>query len=164
MVHGIKARDKEKPGANKFSWKDLGSRLRSKRTLGKTAVDQKLDVAFRMEDVERIEQLGVCHSSKTKMFADSEWAPLTLVVHVKGREMPMLVTCAKPGHVDAWMEAFGACVASLKLESLVKNPAWPGEPIEISPPGLILGARDVEIKRKDRSSLAKWAGSAIDWG
>ncbi len=117
-----------------------------------------------MADVEKIEQLGVCHSSKTELFADSEWAPLTLAVHTKGGRTTLLATCAKPGHVEAWMEAFRACIASLKSPPPVGSPARTEESIGLSTPGLILGARDAPIKRKDRSSLAKWAGSAIDWG
>lgn len=145
-------------------WRSLGTKLR--RALGRTSVTRRLDVAFQMADIRKIENISIIHGNKTKTFSDSEWAQLTLAVYIKGVIEPLLVTCAKPGHVEAWMEAFNTCITSLKSRSLgVASNTLPEESIDHSHAGLICGVRDSqnEEKQTNRTSLGKWLGSTVDW-
>merc|ERR1712216_683350 len=103
--------------------------------------------------------MGLCHSGKTELFTDSEWAHLTLAVHVRGRDMPLLVTCAKPGHVDTWMEAFRACIAGTE-------PAFNGDP-----PGFVSGRALRNERARKTYSVSPWretelndSEKSIDWG
>jgi len=73
MLHELNPKPEKQ--SNGFSWRSLGTRLR--RALERTSVTRKLDVAFQMSDIEKIENIGICNSNKTQMFADSEWAQLT---------------------------------------------------------------------------------------
>jgi len=127
----------------------FGKKIR--RALSKMPTDSKLDVAFQMKDITKIENLGVCHSEKTRIFANSEWAHLTMAVHITGTKVPFLVTCAKPGHVDAWMGAFRTCIANGSRIQIMEGGS--------SPPGLIVGG----VRKVVRPSVAKWLGSSVDW-
>jgi len=79
------------------------------------------------------------------------------------------VTCAKPGHVEAWMEAFRICITSVQSRSVViPSNAQPEESnCDSCHPhsGLICGVRDPpkEKVRTNRSSLGKWLGSSVVW-
>lgn len=101
---------KEKDG---FSWGSLGTKLRNaigKDALGKArTVTRKLDIAFQMSDIAKIENIGLCHGNDF----DQEFAKLTFAVYIRGVDNPLVLTCAKPGHVEAWMEAFRTCIAGL---------------------------------------------------
>jgi len=63
---------------------------------------QKLDVAFQMSEIDTIVDM---HGT-----AGTELGPLTFAVYLKGGNDPLLVKCAKPGHVGAWEEAFSRCI------------------------------------------------------
>mmetsp|Transcript_15914 Transcript_15914/g.34659 ORF Transcript_15914/g.34659 Transcript_15914/m.34659 type:complete len:366 (+) Transcript_15914:148-1245(+) len=58
----------------------------------------RLDLSFRMADVTAV------------MAIAEELAPLALAVYLKDVHAPLMVTCAKPGHVEAWEEAFNKCL------------------------------------------------------
>jgi len=168
MMHEMKTRRQQKtdeptlPSSNSNSnnsnnnngpspWmKSFGKKL--KRALSKMPTASKLDVAFQMKDITKIEDLSVCHSEKTRIFANADWAHLTMAVHITGMKVPLLVTCAKPGHVDAWMEAFRTCIANGSSTQIMEG--------DSSPPGLIVGGE----KKAMRPSVAKWMGSSVDWG
>lgn len=151
----------------RLSWTSIGMSVRN--AIGRTGLSQKLDAAFQLDDVKKIENLGVCHSRRTEIFADSEWAPLTFAVQLKGGGTPLLVTCAKPGHVEAWMEVFHSCVTR---EGIPPDNAQREELPSASSLGTIWMARTLQKKRtRDRTSLQDWyrcQGSkgktkTIDW-
>lgn len=104
--------------------------------------------------------LGVCHSRKTKIFSDAEWAPLTLAVHIKRKKMPLLVTCAKPGHAEPWMEAFFHASITSPSDTRLGN----------HPPGRI-SVCDLRRKgrRKKTSTAPRYdsildSDKSVDWG
>ena len=144
MMHklGEEPEDEE----NDYFWLGLGRKL--KRALTKNGVTRKLDVAFQMSDIERIENMGVCRSNETKMLVDSDLAPLTLAIYLNGVRHPLVVMCSKPAHVEAWVEAFRICFT------------W-------QLPTVDWGAGDIQ---RDGSQLAdgalpgNWRCSTIDWG
>merc|ERR1712194_417430 len=164
-------------GPNGFSWKTLGAKL--KRNHKKARISRKLDAAFCMADIEKIEIIGLCQrlgteccrqhtgidsifpveirqGNKNIISADSQWENSTLAVFTKGETEPMLLTCAKPGHAGAWMEAFRTCIKSLK--SNVQE-----EDLEQSHQGLIHGLIEKKKIKNDRLSRAKFGASAIQW-
>ena len=78
----------------------------------KDSVQRKLDGAYLLSDIERIEGLNTCHSAKTRMFAESSFADLSFAVIVKGQEQPLVMICSKPEHKDAWLNAFKVCIVN----------------------------------------------------
>ena len=95
--------------------------------LGKTIRNRnvklrRLDVAYRMSDIDRIENISVCHGGGD---FDSDCGKLTFAIYLKypkGVENPLeriptnplVMTCSKPAVVSAWMEAF----CSYKISTL----------------------------------------------
>eukprot|EP00581_Thalassiosira_minuscula_P006568 CAMPEP_0183742150 /NCGR_PEP_ID=MMETSP0737-20130205/64047_1 /TAXON_ID=385413 /ORGANISM="Thalassiosira miniscula, Strain CCMP1093" /LENGTH=390 /DNA_ID=CAMNT_0025977685 /DNA_START=266 /DNA_END=1435 /DNA_ORIENTATION=- len=77
-------------------------RFKLMNALHKRGFTHKLDAAFQLEGIEKIENISIFHSTRTKLLADSKWGQLTFAVHINGVAGPLLVTCAKPGHVEAW--------------------------------------------------------------
>eukprot|EP00579_Thalassiosira_antarctica_P028424 CAMPEP_0202015980 /NCGR_PEP_ID=MMETSP0905-20130828/33372_1 /ASSEMBLY_ACC=CAM_ASM_000554 /TAXON_ID=420261 /ORGANISM="Thalassiosira antarctica, Strain CCMP982" /LENGTH=83 /DNA_ID=CAMNT_0048576269 /DNA_START=30 /DNA_END=281 /DNA_ORIENTATION=- len=82
--------------------------------------------------------MGVCDNKKMKSIVGSELAPLTLVVYLKDVRVPLVVTCAKPGHAEAWEEAFCKCMESQ-------------------------GAGDTLTDGCCNDSLEEWNSSTIEW-
>ncbi len=71
----------------------------------------KLDVAFQMSDIVTIETL-----------IGEELTPSALALYTKGiMEFPLHVECAKPGHVDAWEDAFRICMKMQGAGSLRRD-------------------------------------------
>ena len=95
---------------NGFFLGGLGGKM--KKALTKDGVTRTLDVAFQMSDIDNIENMGVSRSKEMQKIVSSELAPLTLVVYLKDVRVPLVVTCAKPGHAEAWEEAFCKCMES----------------------------------------------------
>mmetsp|Transcript_22169 Transcript_22169/g.46777 ORF Transcript_22169/g.46777 Transcript_22169/m.46777 type:complete len:496 (+) Transcript_22169:132-1619(+) len=156
----------------RFTWKSLGNKLR--KNVSETAVTRKCDVAFEMTDIEKVEQISICYyGNMKKVFACSKAASIakvTFAVYIKGVHEPLMVTCSKPGHVDAWMEAFRTCITSLQSHAgltrdSVKN-------IEHCHQGLIRGVVDPLKGTEDMPPEEKmktvryeeWNRSSIDWG
>ena len=160
---------------NGFSWKTLGAKL--KRNHKKARISRKLDSALCMADIEKIEIIGLCqrlgaefcrrHTGIASVFlagqrntnlssAESQWEHSTLAVFIKGETEPMLLTCAKPGHAEAWMEAFRTCIKSLKSN-------FQREDLEQSHQGLINGLIEKKKIKNDRLSRAKFGASVIQW-
>ena len=79
-----------------------------KKALGKKSVTRKLDVAFRMSDIDRIEHIDFAQGDTF----DQHCAKLTFALYLKGVESPLTMTCSKPCYVQAWMEAFRTCIKS----------------------------------------------------
>jgi len=133
-----------KPDVKQTFWRGIGGAL--KRALTTNGITRKLDAAFQMSDIERIENMGDWDSKETKLFVDPELAPLTLAVYIKDARHPLMVMCSKPGHVEAWVEAFRVCNA------------W-------HCPTIDWGADDIQ---RGVNTLAvdsdNWRCSTIDWG
>lgn len=75
-----------------------------------TAVTRKLDVAFRLSDIDRVESIYDFEGS-VMMLAGSEMSALSLAIHLKEVIDPLVILCSKPGHVEAWVEAFRVCMS-----------------------------------------------------
>jgi len=160
MMHELQRKNEGRSkwgNGNEGFWKGLGGKLTSSlRALSSRSVTRELDAAFKISDVVRVEDLGDLERSHehTTTLVDPELAPLTLAVYLKedlGNEPrrlsggnvaacrapgePLVIMCAKPGHVEAWAEAFRICAAW-------KCPAVPAYP-----------------RRK-----SSWRCSTIDWG
>mmetsp|Transcript_6123 Transcript_6123/g.8926 ORF Transcript_6123/g.8926 Transcript_6123/m.8926 type:complete len:446 (+) Transcript_6123:247-1584(+) len=87
----------------------LGKRF--KNAFGSSSdVQRTLEYAYLLTDVEKIECLSVCHSAKTRMFAQSSFGSLSFAIHVRGQEQPVVLICSKPEHKDAWINAFKVCM------------------------------------------------------
>ena len=86
------------------SWKSLAATLWKERKVD--GANGRLDAAFQMSDVVGIRDIGLCHGGQTAVAADAEWERSTLAISIRGRAAPLAVTCTKPGHAEAWMEAF----------------------------------------------------------
>lgn len=116
MLRFMMGQGKPKPSpesdADEFSWQSLGERLR--RGLEGGSVPLKVVAAFQMADIHKIEHVS-CKESKTEV---SKSAHLVLAVHVKSSLYePLIVTCTRPRHVEAWKEAFRKCTKSKKWAS-----------------------------------------------
>lgn len=134
-----------------FSWRSLGTKF--KRNLAKDGVRRKLDAAFQMSDIEKIEHVGLCHGDNKS--TEVGLAQQTFAIYLRGVADPLVVTCAKPGHVEPWMEAFRKCIDNLKLHP----------DASVGHAGLIHGVNLKKGKVKtNRKSVEKWRGDAIDWG
>ncbi len=73
-------------------------------------LQRKLECACLFTDLKKIECLSICHSAKTRMFAQSSFGSLSFAIHVRGQEQPMVLMCSKPEHKDAWINAFKVCI------------------------------------------------------
>lgn len=82
------------------------------------------------QDIVRVESLQICHSSKTKVFAASNYAKLSFAIFIRFRKDPLIMVCSKPEQRDAWVDAFKVCLINIeKLGSgsplgVVKKPGW----------------------------------------
>lgn len=174
-----KLSNKENDG---FSWASLGTKLRN--AIGKATVTRKLDIAFQMADIAKIEHIGLCYGNDF----DKECAKLTFALYLRGVDDPLVITCAKPGHVEAWMEAFRTCITGLMSQqhqqqdpTPERHQTWgcsssfsiePDDPPSVvdyrSHSGFIIGAPELPKKKKrnkaNRTSIEKWRHSSVDWG
>jgi len=144
----------------RFSWKSLAAKVVKGRK--KTGTNRKLDAAFQLADVEKIENLAFSPGSENSFTAYSECKQSTLAVYIKGESEPIMVTCGKPGHAVAWMETFSTCMASFKSHF----PAEFSDECENSRRGLLIGSDDAPKtrKKKNRVSRAAFLNSGISWG
>ena len=76
----------------------------------------KLDVAFKISDIETIENMGACRNTELKKIVGKKFAPRTLIIYLKDVDVPLVVMCAKPGCVKAWENAFIKCMSRQKDE------------------------------------------------
>ncbi len=96
-----------------------------------------------MSDINKIENMGACRDKELKKIVGKELAPLTLVEHLKDVHIPLVVNCSKPGHVEAWEEAFRK-----RMESQVADKT------EI----------DEDSGLSHEEGMAEWDSPNIDWG
>jgi hypothetical protein len=78
--------------------------------LSKSDIKRKLDFAFPLSDIERVESLHLCHSAKTEIFANSSWGEIAFAVFIRFRKNPLILVCSKPQHREAWVDAFRVCL------------------------------------------------------
>lgn len=68
-------------------------------------VSRKLDVAFQISDIDRVVELSAHDNNTQAQAVGPELAQLTLAIYIKNFNAPLVITLAKPGHVQAWLEA-----------------------------------------------------------
>ncbi|KAL7499451.1 hypothetical protein ACHAWT_006986 [Skeletonema menzelii] len=96
------------PKEEKTLFGSLGKRIT--KYLSSSDMQRKLECAYMLADVEKIECLSMYHSAKTRMFAESSFGDLSFAIHVKDQEQPLVLICSKPEHRDAWINAFKICM------------------------------------------------------
>eukprot|EP00804_Cyclotella_cryptica_P001785 CCRYP_018588-RB/>CCRYP_018588-RB protein AED:0.29 eAED:0.29 QI:100/1/1/1/0.8/0.66/6/1051/628 len=103
---------KDKPQCNEGNtfMKTLRNTLMGK--LSQSDIKRKLDVAFPLTDIDRVESLNICCSSKTKMFANSSLADVSFAVFIRFRKHPLILVCSKPEQREAWVDAFRVCLVN----------------------------------------------------
>lgn len=74
--------------------------------LSQSDIKRKLDVAFPLSNIERVESLHICHSAKTATFANSSWAEVAFAIFIRFRKCPLIFVCSKPEQREAWVDAF----------------------------------------------------------
>jgi len=150
MLNGINNPQEQEASTRRLPWGAL-----VKKAKGRARVLKKLDVAFQMSDIGRIEKIGECHDD------DSDWARMSFALYLKNVDEPLVITCAKPGHVDPWMETFRTCISSIKsLDESVAAERYCSS-------RRIYGLRDLKKEpclRRHRSSRDDWRGTTVDWG
>lgn len=139
-------------------WGGLGGKL--KDVFSRDRVTRKLDVAFQLSDIDGIENTGAHQIEQTEPIAHPELALFDFAVHVQGVSEPLTLMCSKPGHAQAWVEAFQTCIASNKSNSAGGND-----------PGVEEGGdfkRDTMEEKtapiKSGRHVVDWGDSRIDWG
>jgi hypothetical protein len=80
--------------------------------LSQSDMKRKLDLAFPLSDIERVESLNLCHSSKTEMYANSSWGEVSFAVFIRFRKHPLVMVCSKPEQREAWIDAFRICLVN----------------------------------------------------
>jgi len=141
------------------------------KSISKARVTRNLDSGFQMAAIDKVENLGISHCRETEIFAESGWAHLTLAVHIKGEEVPLLVTCAKPGHVEAWVEVFEKCIENaISLKAWAETRRAENEEDEDEDENdLGAGGEGYEPKpessKQRRASLEEWnlKNHSVDW-
>lgn len=121
------------------------------------AVRRELDAAFRVSDAERVEALAESYGRGGMELLDPEATALTFVIHlvdgpsggINSDGIPLFVTCSKPGHADAWVEAFRVVMA------------WSCPTIDW---GIEEGRGGEECDVGIESYPSDWRCSTIDWG
>ena len=89
-----------------WSWESLGEKMMSMMH-----TKDKLECAYQLSEIDRIESLNVCCSKPTKMITHSPLREVTFAIFLKCRdyEKPLLVVCSKPEHRLAWVDALRTC-------------------------------------------------------
>lgn len=82
--------------------------------LSQSNVKRKLDVAFPLTDIDRVESLNICFSSKTQTFARSSWANVSFAVFLRSLKDPLILVCSKPEQREAWLDAFRMSLVNYK--------------------------------------------------
>lgn len=98
------------PKEEKTLFGSLGKRLM--KVLTPSDAQRKLECAYLLTDIEKVECLDICHSAKTRMFAESSFGNLSFAIFLKGQEQPLCVICSKPEHKNAWINAFKVCIVN----------------------------------------------------
>lgn len=143
----------------KFTWSSMRGSFR--KALRRASVSKKMNVAFRVSDIDRIEDIGKCYGQTF----DSECAKITFAIYLKGVNTPLVMTCSKAGHVDAWMEAFRNCITGLKSQAPQQRSFRNSSEFTFDRQhaGLINGLPKEKDQSFKRGSLAQWRGSSVDW-
>lgn len=118
MMHELQSNQKEDVQRGSF-WGSLGSKF--KRNLATSSVTRTLDVAFQMSDIKKIERMDTRNGNNYALANNLELTHLSYAVHLKGLADPLVVTCGKPGHAEAWMEVFRSGMKSLKLQTFFRD-------------------------------------------
>ena len=128
-------------------WSGIGKQL--KRVVSKKGVTRKLEIAFEMRHIDRVEKLAD-NRKLAKKYVARELAPLALAIYFKGLDDPMVVMCSKPGHVDAWVEAL-----RITTTWALENVDWGADEV----------AKDGRAAAMERGGIRNsWRCSTIDWG
>ena len=107
---------KPKKEENRWTLGALGQRI--KRSISGSKVEPKVEYAFPLSDIQKLECVNFCQSESTMMYANSSWADLVFAVFIKDRETPLILICSKKEHCRAWVDAFRTCVVkSIQLRA-----------------------------------------------
>ena len=109
VIRSLSPKTPEAPVQKKTFWGNLGNKLKRSFSSG---AERKLESAFRISDIDRIESLHICSSEQTRSFANSNWADISFAIFIKGVKEPMIVVCSKPEQREAWVDAFSKCVVN----------------------------------------------------
>jgi hypothetical protein len=104
VLHALELKKEEK----RWTLGSLGEKI--KKSISGSKVDPKVECAYPLSDIQKLECINFCHSESTKVYVDSSWAELVFAIFVKGRDVPLIVVCSKAEHCRAWVDAFGTCL------------------------------------------------------
>ena len=108
VMHELEPKEEER-----WSWGSIGNKLKQATTLTRTMtgsnVERKVQCAYPLSDIDKVESLNVCSSEATSVFVNSSWAELIFAIYVKDRYEPFIMVCSKPEHRKAWVYAFKTC-------------------------------------------------------
>ena len=169
MVHGMKDVPQEsRQSGLRWLKKALG---KSKKLSVASKKTRKLDVAYCMSDIDKVIDVGMCYGDEF----DPDSAKLTWAIYIKKVKDPLVITCSKPGQVEAWMDAFRTSIRGLKSQLPPPEPSTSGRPSYLDPhndarfnashAGFITGLPEPvrQPKKNRREDLEKF-GSRLDWG
>ena len=71
----------------------------------------KVAGAYDYRDVEGVDSLNISYDTTNELFATSSWAETVFAVRLRGKDVPLVLVCAKPEQRLAWVEALTTCVA-----------------------------------------------------
>jgi hypothetical protein len=107
---------KPKKEENRWTLGSLGERI--KRSISGSKVEPKVECAFPLSDIHKLEWVSFCHSESTMVYKNSNWADLVFAVFIKDRVTPLIFICSKKDHCKAWVDAFRICVVkSIQLRA-----------------------------------------------
>jgi hypothetical protein len=128
VMLGLKSKKEE----NRWTLGLLGERI--KGVISGSKVKPKVEHAFPLSDIQKLECVIFCHSESTMMYANSSWADLVFAVFIKDRETPLIFICSKKEHCRAWLDAFRTCVVksiqlradngSKEAKTIASLPGW----------------------------------------
>jgi hypothetical protein len=110
VLNDLASKDKLHSNQGNMFMQSLRKTLLGK--LSQSDVKRKLDVAFPLTDIDRVESLNICCSSTTQIFAHSSLANISFAVFLRSRKHPLLLACSKPEQREAWVDAFRICLVN----------------------------------------------------
>ena len=173
MVHGMKDVPQESSRQTcGLTWLKKALGKSKKLSIVAAKKMRKLDAAYCMSDIGKVIDVGICYGDE---FGDPHSAKLTWAIYIKNVKDPLVITCSKPGQVDAWMDAFRTSIRGLKSQLPPPEPTttaghsyldMENDPrFNSSHSGLITGLPEpVRQSNKNRREDFEKFGPRLDWG
>ena len=158
--HETKTKSKKSVHISKLKFDSL-SLLDSKSDTetGSKTKNGKVQSAFLLSDIDRIESLGIwkfreikMHLSRSKEFAHSEKA---FAIFITDRISPIIVICASKDEMLSWMDAFRVCITGQKSKALGKSRT------SVTREGVVFGINNT--RRLRSSASERIFGGSVDW-